>query len=160
MRDDTEHWAKEGALRHARAIEMDRRRSEVEAVRVTNYFELLPAPHFHDLDTGRPQLMPDAPLILLGRYLRRSRAYAGLSQTQLASMAGVSQSMVSRVERAKAPAMAFERFVNICLVLGRLFPLGVCPHDHRCGWQPVKPPPPKPDADAFLAQLLLYAGEE
>ena len=139
---------------------MNRRRLEVDAVRVANYFELLPAPHFHDLDTGRRELMPDAPLLLLGRYFRRSRAYAGLSQAQLAGMAGVSQSMVSRVERAKAPAMAFERFVNMCLVLGRLFPLGTCPHDHRCGWQPVKPPEPKPDADAYLARLLSFAGEE
>jgi len=55
--------------------------------------------------------------------------------------------------------MALERFVDMCLVLGRLFPLGVCPHDHSCGWQPAKPPAPKPDPDTFLEQLLRYSGE-
>ncbi len=159
MREDLEHWAKEGALYQARAIEMERRRSEVEAIRIPDHFSLMPAPYFFDGETGRRELMPDAPLMLIGRYFRRSRAYAGISQAQLAAMAAVSQSMVSRVERAKAPAMAFERFVDMCLVLGRLFPFGVCPHDHRCGWQPVKPPPPKPDADKFLDMLLGRAGE-
>jgi len=159
MADQKTQWAMEGALRIARAIEMDRRRSEVEAIKVPDQFELLPAPAFYDADSGRRVLTPDAPLVLIGRYFRRSRAYAGISQTQLAGMAGVSQSMVSRIERARAPAMAFERFINMCLVLGRLFPLGVCPHDHRCGWQPVPPPPTKPDPETYLDHLLRYAGE-
>lgn len=159
MADNEKQWAKEGALRIARSIEMDRRRSEVEAVRVPNQLDLLPAPVFYDKDSGRRELMPDAPLVLVGRYFRRSRAYAGLSQTQVAGKANVSQSMVSRVERARAPGMAFERFVDMCLVLGRLFPFGVCPHDHRCGWQPVQAPAPKQDAVAFLEQLLRYSGE-
>ena len=159
MADQKSQWAKEGALRMARAIEIDRRRSEVEAVRVPDHFDLLPAPTFYDADSGRRELMPDAPLVLIGRYFRRSRAYAGISQTQLASMANVSQSMVSRLERARAPAMAFERFVDMGLVLGRLFPLGVCPHEHRCGWQPVPPAPDKPDPETFLDRLLRYAGE-
>lgn len=159
MSDQRSQWAKEGALRIARAIEIDRRRSEVEAVRVPDHFALQPEPRFHDADSGRRELMPDAPLLLIGRYFRRSRAYAGISQAQLAGMASVSQSMVSRLERARAPAMAFERFVDMGLVLGRLFPLGVCPHDHRCGWQPVPPRPDEPDPDAFLERLLRYAGE-
>jgi hypothetical protein len=67
--------------------------------------------------------------------------------------------MVSRLERAKGPGMAIERFIDMSLVLGRLFPLGVCPHDHQCGWQPIQPRAPKPDVDAFLARLLRYADE-
>jgi hypothetical protein len=159
MADETTDWAKEGALRMARTIEMDRRRSEVDLSRLPDPFEFLPAPTFVDAHTGRRQLMPDAPLILVGRYFRRSRAFAGISQAQLAGAADVSQSMVSRLERARGPAMAFERFVDMSLPLGRLFPLGVCPHDHRCAWQPIQPRPPAPDAEAFLEQLLRYAGE-
>jgi DNA-binding XRE family transcriptional regulator len=119
----------------------------------------LPAPQFYDPNTGRRELTPDAPLIHIGRYFRRSRAYAGISQAQLAAKSSVSQSMVSRVERARAPGMAFERFVDMCLVLGRLFPFGVCPHDHRCGWQPIQPPSPPLDPDGLMEYLLRYSGE-
>ena len=121
MAGDPEHWAKQGALSMARAVEMDRRREEIESVRMPQPFELLPAPEFYDRDTGRPILTPHAPLVYVGRYFRRSRAYAGMSQSQLAGKADVSQSMVSRVERARAPGMAVDRFVDMCLVLGRLF---------------------------------------
>src|SRR5688500_556123 len=122
---DSTFWAREGALMNARDIQMRRRREEVESVRIPDDFVLQPPTEFLDFDSGRRDLMPDAPLILIGRYFRRSRAYAGLSQTQLADMAAVSQSMVSRVERARAPAMGLGRFINMSLVLGRLFPLGV-----------------------------------
>ena len=144
----------------ARAVEMDRRREEIESVRMPQPFELLPAPEFYDRDTGRPILTPHAPLVYVGRYFRRSRAYAGMSQSQLAGKADVSQSMVSRVERARAPGMAVDRFVDMCLVLGRLFPFGVCPHDHRCGWQPIPRPDPPDRARDFIEQLLRYSGEE
>src|SRR5687767_13543449 len=107
MSQDPDRWSKGGALRIARAIEMDRRREEIESVRLVRPIDLLPASQFYDLDSGRSELMPDAPLIHIGRYFRRSRAYAGLSQTHLASKANVTQSMVSRVERARAPGMGF-----------------------------------------------------
>jgi DNA-binding XRE family transcriptional regulator len=160
MAGDAEHRAKLGALRMARAIELERRREEVESVRVPHPFELLPAPQFFDRDTGRPLLSPDAPLVYIGRYFRRSRAYTGLSQAQLAGKADVSQSMVSRVERGRAPGMAFDRFADMCLALGRLFPFGVCPHDHRCGWQPIAAPDPPGEAATFIEQLLRYAGDD
>jgi DNA-binding XRE family transcriptional regulator len=159
MNREPENWAKAGALRMARTIEMDRRRQEIEVVRIVQPLDLLPAPQFYDDDSGRRELTPDAPLIHIGRYFRRSRAYAGISQAQLAAKAGVSQSMVSRIERARAPGMAFERFADMCLVLGRLFPFGVCPHDHRCGWQPIQPPSPPLGADSFMEYLLRYADE-
>ena len=138
---------------------MVRRREEIEAVRILQPFELLPATVLVDPDSGRRELAPDAPLAHVGRYFRRSRAYAGMSQAQVAGRAGVSQSMVSRVERARAPAMGFERFVNMCLVLGRLFPLGVCPHDHHCGWQPIQPAARRGDVDTFIEYVLRYSGE-
>lgn len=159
MSQDPDYWAKQGALRMARAIEMDRRRQEVEAVRIFRPLDLLPASQFYDADSGRRELMPDAPLIHIGRYFRRSRAYAGISQMQLAGKANVTQSMVSRVERARAPGMAFERFVEMGLALGRLFPFGVCPHDHSCGWQPIQPPPSPPDPEDFMSYLMRESGE-
>jgi DNA-binding XRE family transcriptional regulator len=160
MGDRYEDLAKQGALRMATAIELDRRREEIESVRVPHPFELLPAPQFLDRDSGRPLLSPDAPLVYIGRYFRRSRAYSGLSQDQLAGKADVSQSMVSRVERGRAPGMAFDRFVDMCLALGRLFPFGVCPHDHRCGWQPIAPPAPPDEAASFIELLRRYAGDD
>jgi DNA-binding XRE family transcriptional regulator len=156
---DTEHWARQGALRLARGIEIERRREEIDAVKLIQPFELLPPPNFVDPDSGRPELAPGAPLVHIGRYFRRSRAYAGLSQAQLAAKASVTQSMVSRVERARAPGMSFDRFVDMTLALGRLFPFGVCPHDHSCGWQPIRPPDPPPDPGDFLNYLLREAGE-
>jgi DNA-binding XRE family transcriptional regulator len=143
----------------ARAIEMERRRDEVDAVKVVQPFELILPTGFFDLDTGRRKLDAGSPLVHVGRYLRRSRAYAGLSQAQLAAKAGVSQSMVSRAERARAPAMGLERFVDMCVVLGRLFPLGACPHDHECGWQPIRPAAPLDDTAGYIEFLLGQAGE-
>ncbi len=69
------------------------------------------------------------------------------------------QSMVSRTERARAPAMGLERFVDMCVVLGRLFPLGACPHDHECGWQPIRPVPPMDESAGYIEFLLGQAGE-
>lgn len=143
----------------ARSIEMERRREEVDAVRIVQPFELIEPAGSFDPDSGRRRLDAGTPLIHLGRYFRRSRAYSGLSQAHLAEKAGVSQSMVSRTERARAPAMALERFVDMCLVLGRLFPLGACPHDHECGWQPIRPEPALDDSAGYIEFLLQQAGE-
>jgi transcriptional regulator with XRE-family HTH domain len=143
----------------ARGIEIERRRQEIDAVKLIQPFELLLPATLVDPDSGRHELAPDAPLVHIGRYFRRSRAYAGLSQAQVAGKASVTQSMVSRVERARAPGMSFDRFVDMSLALGRLFPFGVCPHDHHCGWQPIKPPDPAPDPGDFLNYLLGQADE-
>jgi hypothetical protein len=56
--------------------------------------------------------------------------------------------------------MSFERFVQICQPLGQLFPLGSCPHDHDCAWQPIKPPERQTtDAQRFLDYLRQQAGD-
>ncbi|HUP82826.1 MAG TPA: helix-turn-helix transcriptional regulator [Candidatus Limnocylindria bacterium] len=159
MAEDPDRWAKEGALRMARAIEIDRRRQEIDAVKLVQPLDLVPPATWFDPDSGRREVAPGTPLLHVGRYFRRSRAYAGFSQAQLAGKAGVTQSMVSRVERARAPGMSFDRFVDMCLALGRLFPFGVCPHDHSCGWQPIQPPAPRGDVDAFLDYLRRRGGE-
>jgi len=39
--------------------------------------------------------------------------------------------------------------------LGRLFPLGFCPHDHKCAWQPIRPPEQRTsDAQSLIDRLL------
>src|SRR5438045_9774383 len=82
-----------------------------------------------ELEMSRPMGDPETVGIsLLGRYVRRSRLLAGLTQQQLADKAGVSQSMVSRAERGLAPAMATVRLVRMVQPLARFFPFGVCPH--------------------------------
>jgi transcriptional regulator with XRE-family HTH domain len=76
-----------------------------------------------------------------GRNLRRARQIAGLSQQRLADLSGVSQSVISRLERAKAPMVGLERLLLLARALGPAWPLGECPHDHSCVWQVL-------DADA------------
>ena len=58
MQNDTEQWAREGALRLARGIEIERRRQEIDAVKTIQPFELLPPPTFVDPDSGRRELAP------------------------------------------------------------------------------------------------------
>src|SRR5215218_120626 len=78
-----------------------------------------------------------APLVRFGRTLRRARQIAGLSQQRLADLSGVSQSVISRLERARAPMVGLERLLLLERVLGTAWPLGDCPHDHTCVWQPL-----------------------
>lgn len=82
---------------------------------------------------------PDRPpgLVLLGLYVRRARYFVDKSQQTLSDESGVSQSMISRLERALAAAMRVDKLVDLGEALGPLFPLGFCPHKHRCAWQPL-----------------------
>jgi transcriptional regulator with XRE-family HTH domain len=98
-------------------------------------------------------------LSILGRYVRRSRRQLRLTQAAFAERAGVSQSMVSRLERGRAAQMPLESLLKISVALGRLFPFGACPHDHPCAWQPVRPPPAASEGGAYLETLLIEAGE-
>jgi hypothetical protein len=75
-------------------------------------------------------------LEVFGAFLRRGRQCAGLSQQRLANLAGVSQTLISRLERGKAAHVGLDRILAIQTVLGGCFPLGVCPHDHSCIWRP------------------------
>ena len=148
-----------GALVAARDIELMHHRQDVAAVHRLDHIDLLP-PTIVDPDSGRPQLTPEQPLVLLGRYLRRARLLCGKTQQRVADETGVSQSMVSRAGRAVAPGMSLDRFVAMCQALERLFPLGVCPHDHECAWQPIKRDQLDPaDASKFIAYLMRIAGE-
>ncbi|HUG49108.1 MAG TPA: helix-turn-helix transcriptional regulator [Candidatus Limnocylindria bacterium] len=80
-----------------------------------------------------------ARLLAFGRNLKRARQVAGVSQRKLALLSGVSQSVISRLERARAPRLALERLLLLHDVLGGALPFGACPHDHSCVWQPLTP---------------------
>lgn len=110
--------------------------------------------------TGRRDLHADPRLVRLGRYLRRARSFVGASQQRLADASGVTQSIISRAEGAQAPAMQLERLAALAEVLGRAFPLGVCPHDHECAWQPIKPPEHHTTDVERLPKLILETGSD
>lgn len=85
---------------------------------------------------------------LIGARFRHGRRQAGMSQRRLAERAGVSQSMVSRFERGRAPGMGALRFIRIGMALGPQFPFGFCSHEHRCKW------PYNPDIPKSIHELL------
>jgi transcriptional regulator with XRE-family HTH domain len=78
-------------------------------------------------------------IIEFGLNLRRARHIAGLSQQRLADLSGVSQSVISRIERGKAPMVGLGRLLLLKRVLGAAWPFGECPHDHKCVWQALGP---------------------
>lgn len=94
--------------------------------------------------TARHGWQPDPLLLAFGQYVKRSRYLARMSQDQLAARSGVDQGQISRVERALAPAMKAERLVRLAKAMGRAFPLGYCPHEHWCQWQPAPERAPEP----------------
>jgi transcriptional regulator with XRE-family HTH domain len=91
--------------------------------------------------TGRKGWQPDPELIAFGMYVKRARYLANVTQHRLEQMSGVDQGQLSRLERALAPWTKVEDLVKISGALGRAMPLGYCPHEHWCAWQPAPPPP-------------------
>ena len=72
-------------------------------------------------------------------HFRRSRRMTGLSQTFLEYRSSVDQTSISRLELAAAPRFCVQWLVLCGKVMGRNLPLGFCPHDHPCPWQPLRP---------------------
>jgi transcriptional regulator with XRE-family HTH domain len=98
----------------------------------------IPPPHgWRHPVTGRLGWQPDPLLLAFGQYVKRSRYLAGKTQRQLSGDSDVDQGQISRLERALAPAMGVDRLVRLSGALGRVFPLGYCPHEHWCQWQPA-----------------------
>jgi transcriptional regulator with XRE-family HTH domain len=95
--------------------------------------------------TGKKGWQPSFELIAFGMYLKRARYPASITQARLAKLSGVDQGQISRLERALAPWTRTEHLVLIGKALGRALPLGFCPHDHWCEWQPAPPPPAERD---------------
>lgn len=144
----------------ATSVELAARRNEAWAARGPDHLDLVP-PSLRDSVTGKRELAPDPRLVLVGRYLRRARRYSRKSQQRVADESGVTQSMVSRAERGLAPGMGLLRLVMMSEPLGRLFPLGTCPHDHECAWQPIKPPQHVvTDLERLMALLLTPSADE
>jgi transcriptional regulator with XRE-family HTH domain len=54
---------------------------------------------------------------LLGRWIRESRVYAGMTQGQLARLAGMHQSTLSRLERGSLEGLRLHRLAAIIAVL-------------------------------------------
>jgi hypothetical protein len=142
----------------ANRIELEARQDEAWFVRRPDHLDLRPPYGYRAPVTGRGELAPDPALVLVGRYLRRARRYARKSQQRVANESGVTQSMVSRAERGLAPGMSLLRLVKMCVPLDRLFPLGACPHDHDCAWQPIKPPERQSTAVSRLVEMILRTG--
>lgn len=138
----------------ANGVELAAARVEARAIRRPDHVDLQPPRDHHDPDSGRRELAPQPELVEFGRYLRRARRYAQLSQQHVADAAGVSQSTVSRLERGVAPHVGVDKLLAIRRTYGRLLPLGVCPHEHECAWQPVRPPAEKWRGAAFVELIL------
>jgi transcriptional regulator with XRE-family HTH domain len=73
-----------------------------------------------------------ADLKQFGQALRAARRRVRLTQMELEEQSGVDQTLISRLERAKAAHCALDRILALHLALGRDLPLGSCPHDHDC----------------------------
>ena len=86
--------------------------------------------------------------VLVGARFRHGRHQAGLSQRRVAELSGVSQSLISRFERGRAPGLSSKRIIAIAMAIGPRFPFGCCPHDHACAW------PYNPSAQNARRRLL------
>lgn len=95
--------------------------------------------------TGKKGWQPSLELIAFGMYVKRARYLASVTQQRLEELSGVDQGQISRLERALAPWTRAQDLVSIGTALGRAFPLGFCPHEHHCEWQPAPPVPKERD---------------
>jgi DNA-binding XRE family transcriptional regulator len=96
-----------------------------------------------------------ADITLLGQYVRRSRYYAEKTQARLSGESGVSQSMLSRLERGMAPGMRVDKLVAVASALGRVFPFGYCPHNHECAWDALRRPNDPPPLTGDVAKFVI-----
>jgi transcriptional regulator with XRE-family HTH domain len=101
--------------------------------------------------TGRHGWLSDPLLLAFGQYVKRGRYLARKTQQAVADEARVDQGQLSRLERALAPSMRVDKLVRLGNALGRAFPLGYCPHEHWCVWQPAPKPPPEEPFDRLVA---------
>ena len=95
--------------------------------------------------TGRSNWQPSYELMAFGMYVKRARYYVRYTQTKLEQLSGVDQGRISRLERGLSPTTRIEHLVPIASAMGRALPLGFCPHEHWCQWQPAPPPAPPRD---------------
>jgi hypothetical protein len=72
----------------------------------------------------------------LGQAIRDARRDLRLTQDHLERLSGIDQTAISRLERGLSPNAPLHRLVALGLALRPCLPVGTCPHDHRCRWQP------------------------
>lgn len=84
------------------------------------------------------QTWPVPGMDIVGARFRHARLRAGMSQRELATRAGVSQSVVSRFERGMSGGTRTEAVVRLAVSIPG-FPFGYCPHNHRCAYS-FEPP--------------------
>ncbi len=58
-------------------------------------------------------------MVAIGHSVRQARQRAVLSQRQLATLSGLDQSVISRLENGKLPNLRWWRFAGLVAVLGR-----------------------------------------
>lgn len=76
-------------------------------------------------------------LVAFGSALRQARYRTKLTQARLEDRSGVDQTLISRLERGKAPHCSLNRILALQEALGRDLPLGACPHEHDCEFRPL-----------------------
>lgn len=75
-------------------------------------------------------------LVRFGKTVRAARRRAGVSQQRLEDLSGVDQTSISRLELGRSPRFPMEGLVRLQMALRSFLPLGLCPHEHVCAWQP------------------------
>ena len=100
-----------------------------------------PPPGWRYPATDRRPPEPDPILEEFGHYVRRARYLILMSQQTLEDETGIAQSQISRLERGFAPGLGVLGLLTLGQGIGRALPLGCCPHEHTCAWQPIKPTP-------------------
>jgi transcriptional regulator with XRE-family HTH domain len=83
----------------------------------------------HERRRDRANRRADAVLEAIGRELLAARVNAGLSQSMIGSVAGLSYSQVGRIERALSPRVGLRQLILVSEALGldlsvRLYPVG------------------------------------
>ncbi len=71
----------------------------------------------------------------LGARLRHRREELGLSQVEVAALAGMRQNMISRMESGDTPNPGADVLTRLCLALS-------CPSDWLLGLSQIPPPAP------------------
>ena len=105
-------------------------KQQASRVRFHIVMERIPFKRVH----GSYAVWPEPEMVAFGALFRRGRGYAGLTQRQLEDRSGVSQSVISRFERGRAPGLSSERLLRMANAIGPRFPFGFCPHEHACEW--------------------------
>jgi transcriptional regulator with XRE-family HTH domain len=113
-----------------------------------------------DIDRAGPMVQLGS--FFIGELVRHRRYRLKLSQAELGLAAGVSQPVISRLERGRLRGIRFARLAQIVAVLGGLDPNGPIPHwiIRRGGWHHGTEAVPADDPRWFSPSGLAIALEE